>query len=101
MKGMEFCMKILEHNAQKIVEKASEILEFPISITDNEGIIIGSTDKSRIGIFHKPSLEVIKKNEIVDCKNEVEKKILPGVSAPIKFNNKVIGVLGIVGSPRE
>jgi len=101
MKGKEFCMKILEHNAQKIVEKASEILKFPISITDNEGIIIGSTDKSRIGIFHKPSLEVIKKNEIVDCKTEVEKKILPGVSTPIKFNNKVIGVLGIVGSPRE
>lgn len=94
-------VKILEHIAQDIVEKTSEILQYPISITDNEGIIIGSTDKSRIGIFHQPSLEVIKKNVVVDCKNEIEKKILPGVSAPLKFNNKVIGVLGIVGDPRE
>ncbi|MFK9094592.1 CdaR family transcriptional regulator [Bacillus salipaludis] len=94
-------MKILEHIAQDIIEKTSEILQYPISITDNEGIIIGSTDKSRIGIFHQPSLEVIKKNVIVDCKNEIEKKILPGVSAPLKFNHKVIGVLGIVGEPRE
>ncbi|GHH99334.1 CdaR family transcriptional regulator [Neobacillus kokaensis] len=94
-------MKILEHIAQDIVEKTSEILHYPISITDNEGIIIGSTDKSRIGIFHQPSLEVIKKNIMIDCKNEIEKRILPGVSAPLKFNNKVIGVLGIVGEPRE
>jgi carbohydrate diacid regulator len=94
-------MKILEHIAQDIVEKTSEILQYPISITDNEGVIIGSTDQSRIGIFHQPSLEVIKKNTTVDCKNEIEKKILPGVSAPLKFNNKVIGVLGIVGNPRE
>lgn len=94
-------MKILEHIAQEIVEKTNEILDYPISITDNEGIIIGSTDKSRIGIFHQPSLEVIKNNIMVDCKSQLEKKILPGVSAPIKFNNKVIGVLGIVGNPRE
>lgn len=99
-KGLH-AMKILEHIAQEIVEKTSEILQYPISITDNAGIIIGSTDKSRIGIFHQPSLEVIKKNVIVDCKSEIEKRILPGVSAPLKFNNKVIGVLGIVGNPRE
>jgi carbohydrate diacid regulator len=94
-------MKILEHMAQDIVEKTSEILQYPISITDNEGYIIGSTDKTRIGIYHPPSLEVIKKNTMVDCKNEMGKKILPGVSVPLKFNNKVIGVLGIVGEPRE
>ncbi|WP_066384012.1 CdaR family transcriptional regulator [Neobacillus mesonae] len=94
-------MKILEHIAQDIVEKASGILHYPISITDNEGIIIGSTDKSRIGIFHQPSLEVIKKNVMVYCKSKIEKRVLPGVSAPLKFNNKVIGVLGIVGEPRE
>ncbi|MFD0828801.1 CdaR family transcriptional regulator [Neobacillus sp. M.A.Huq-85] len=94
-------MKILEHIAQDIVEKTSEILQYPISITDKEGIIIGSTDKNRIGLFHQPSLEVIRKNTVVNCKNEIEKRILPGVSTPLKFNNKVIGVLGIVGDPKE
>ena len=49
-------MKILERIAQDIVEKTSEILQYPISITDNEGYIIEATDKSRIGIFHQPSL---------------------------------------------
>ncbi|NYF25246.1 sugar diacid recognition domain-containing protein [Sporosarcina sp. JAI121] len=94
-------MKILERIAQDIVEKTSEILQYPISITDKAGYIIGASDKSRIGIFHQPSLEVVKKNSMVDCKYEIENKILPGVSVPIKFNNSVVGVLGIVGDPRE
>lgn len=70
-------MKILENIAQDIVEKTSEILEYPISITDNEGYIIGSTDQSRIGIFHRPSLDVINKNTTVVCRNEIEKKFFP------------------------
>ncbi len=94
-------MKILERIAQDIVEKTSEILQYPISITDNEGYIIGATDRSRIGIFHQPSLEVVKKNIMVDCRSELKNKVLPGISVPIKFNNQVIGVLGIVGDPRE
>ncbi|WP_409300358.1 CdaR family transcriptional regulator [Peribacillus sp. SCS-155] len=94
-------MNILEHIAQDITEKTSEVLKYPISITDNEGFIIGCTDKDRIGIFHKPSLEVIKKDRMVDCQEKIENRILPGVSVPLKFNNEVIGVLGIIGDPRE
>ncbi|WP_100403752.1 CdaR family transcriptional regulator [Bacillus sp. FJAT-42315] len=94
-------MKILEHIAQDIAEKTSAILNYPISITDNEGYIIGSTDRNRLGIFHQPSLEVIRKKGLINCKNEIVKQILPGVSVPIVFNNKTIGVLGIVGDPQE
>ncbi len=94
-------MKILEQIAQDIVEKTNEILQYPISITDNEGYIIGATDKRRIGLFHPPSIEVIKRNITIDCDNEIDQQILPGISVPINFNNKVIGVLGIVGKPRE
>ncbi|KAA0965072.1 transcriptional regulator [Sporosarcina sp. ANT_H38] len=94
-------MKTLERVAQDIVDKTSKILQYPISITDNEGYIIGATDRSRIGIFHQPSLEVVKRNIMLDCKDEIENRVLPGVSVPIMFNNQVIGVLGIVGDPRE
>lgn len=94
-------MQLLEKIAQEIVEKTSNIIECPISITDNEGIIIGSTDKSRLGIFHQPSLEVIRKQTMIDCTKEIKNNVLPGISVPIKFNNKIIGVLGIIGKPRE
>lgn len=94
-------MKILEYIAQDIAERTTAILGYPISITDKAGYIIGSTDRSRLGIFHQPSLEVLKKNGMINCETEEEKKILPGVSVPIMFNNKAIGVLGIVGNPEE
>jgi len=94
-------MKILKHIAQDIAEKTTAILGYPISITDKEGYIIGSTDRSRLGIFHQPSLEVLKKNRLVNCHDQEDKQILPGVSVPLMFNNKAIGVLGIVGEPSE
>lgn len=94
-------MKILERIAQDIVKKNSEILQYPISITDNEGYIIGASDISRIGNFHPPSLEVVKTNNIVHCINEIDNKVLPGIALPIKFNKQVIGVVGIVGDPSE
>ncbi|MFJ8064026.1 CdaR family transcriptional regulator [Psychrobacillus sp. NPDC096426] len=94
-------MKILKRIAQDIVEKTSEVLPYPISITDNEGYIIGASDISRIGIFHQPSLKVVKTNKMVECVNKIDNKVLPGVAVPLKFNNQVIGVLGIVGEPKE
>ncbi|MEK4027118.1 sugar diacid recognition domain-containing protein [Pseudobacillus sp. FSL P4-0506] len=94
-------MKILEHIAQDIAEKTSAVLGYPISITDNEGYIIGSTDKERLGLFHRPSLDVIRKKGLINCRNEGIGQILPGVSVPIMINNKAIGVLGIVGKPEE
>lgn len=94
-------MKILQRIAQDIVDKTSEVLQYPISITDNEGYIIGASDLSRIGIFHPPSLEVVKTNHTVACTSEIDDRVLPGVAVPIKFNNQVIGVLGIIGDPTE
>ncbi|TCP31313.1 CdaR family transcriptional regulator [Scopulibacillus darangshiensis] len=94
-------MRILEYIAQDIADKTHAILGCPISITDKEGYIIGSTDRSRLGIFHRPSLEVLKKNKMVNCKLQEGNDILPGVSVPLLFNNKPIGVVGIVGDPQE
>lgn len=94
-------MKILEHIAQDIAEKTSAVLGYPISITDNEGYIIGSTDKERLGLFHRPSLDVIRKKGVINCRSEEVGQILPGVSVPIMINGKAVGVLGIVGKPEE
>lgn len=38
---------------------------------------------------------------MVNCEQEDEKTVLPGVSVPLMFNNSAIGVLGIVGDPAE
>jgi carbohydrate diacid regulator len=94
----------LEPVAQNLVEKTSEIIGYPISITDEKGKIIGSTDHSRLGIYHKVSVDILKKNQAVSFEQKDVKQlknVLPGVATPILFNNKPIGVLGIVGDPQK
>jgi carbohydrate diacid regulator len=94
----------LEPVAQTLVEKTSEIIGYPIIITDEKGKIIGSTDHSRLGIYHKVSVDILKKNQAVSFEQKDVKQlknVLPGVATPILFNNKPIGVLGIVGDPQK
>jgi carbohydrate diacid regulator len=93
---------ILEHITQTIAENTSEIIGYPIIITDEKGNIIGSSDRSRLGSLHKASLDVLKKNQDICYEMEDVKtleNVLPGVATPIFLNNKSIGVLGIVGIP--
>lgn len=97
-------MDSLEQIAQNIMKAVSNILPFPISLSDKYGNIIASTDKSRIGTFHKPSQEVICKGDFIafDEKQAAEfDNVLPGVAVPLYFGQNVIGVLGIIGSPED
>ncbi|MDC3412066.1 CdaR family transcriptional regulator [Terrihalobacillus insolitus] len=97
-------MEDLVQIAQRVVKKTSEILSFPISVSDDKGYIIGCTNRSRIGMHHQPSIEVIKKNAAIVFEPEMVRhmeNVLPGIAVPLVFDEKTIGVLGIIGQPNE
>ncbi len=97
-------MKLFEQVAQPLVEQTSSLLGISLSITDEKGIIIGSDNKERIGTLHPVSSRVIEEGrEVVFTKEQVDnlENVLPGIAAPIWFDHKVIGVLGIVGEPEN
>lgn len=90
--------------AQRVVKAVSGVLSFPISVSDENGYIIGSTDQSRIGTIHKPSKEVLAKDDFMsfDEKRVINlDNVLAGVAVPLKFDSKTVGVLGIIGAPQE
>ncbi|MBP2079247.1 CdaR family transcriptional regulator [Oceanobacillus polygoni] len=90
--------------AQKIVKSTSDILPFPISLIDENGYIIGSTNPDRIGTIHPPSKEALQKNTVLIYDEEKTKNmnnVLPGVVIPLTFENKAVGVLGIIGPPEQ
>ncbi|TMN23320.1 hypothetical protein FFL34_15385 [Lentibacillus cibarius] len=92
------------HGAQKVVKAVSNILPFPISLSDTNGCIIGSTDPSRIGKQHEPSGEVLTKNTLLSFDEDKIKgmpNVHPGIAAPLKLNQQTVGVLGIIGPPEE
>lgn len=93
---------MLDQIAQTIVDHTSEIIDYPIIITDDKGTIIGSTDRGRLGSLHIASLDVLRKNRTISyAPGDVEAldNVLPGIATPIVLNDAVIGVLGIAGEP--
>lgn len=97
-------MKEIVHYAQNAVKALTETLPFPVSFTDENGIIISDSNPNRIGTLHSPSIKVMKDADMILFEpDQVEslKNVLPGVAVPLYFDNRAIGVLGIVGDPKE
>ncbi|OIK08972.1 transcriptional regulator [Bacillus sp. MUM 116] len=97
-------MVFLEDISQTIVENTSRIIGYPISITDEKGYIIGSSDTNRLGSFHQASIDVLRKKETICYEYDEVKNltnVLPGVATPIIIDQESVGVLGIVGNPTE
>ncbi|KKB39786.1 CdaR family transcriptional regulator [Bacillus thermotolerans] len=97
-------MKFFEQIAQSIVDQASSVLDVSISITNAEGVIIGCNDLERIGSYHAVTEEVIKAGRsVVFTRDKIKNKnnVLPGVATPVRFQQQLIGVLGIIGEPEQ
>ncbi len=97
-------MKITHKLAQNIVDKTMSILEKNINIMDENGVIIGSGDRSRLNQFHEGAAQVIKEGKKLEIYSKDINHLVgakPGINLPIEHNNKIIGVVGITGEPNE
>ena len=90
--------------AQNIAENTSEIIGRSVLVTDERGIIIGCSDKNRLGTFHEPSIEVIRENKpLVTGGEEAKgmKGVYPGYTLPIQLFDNVAGSGSLTGLPEE
>ncbi|MDQ8736189.1 sugar diacid recognition domain-containing protein [Paenibacillus sp. LHD-38] len=90
--------------AETIVKETMNRLNRNINIMDKTGIIISSGDPTRIKQVHEGALEVIRTGKpiIITSENTVQwEGTLTGINLPIEFQNKIIGVIGITGEPKE
>lgn len=97
-------MKITHELAQQIVDKIINIIGKNINIMDENALIVGTGDKSRLNQYHEGAALVIKnkKKMLIFPENETHLVgVKEGVNLPIEDNNDVIGVVGITGNPEE
>lgn len=93
-------MKISSKLAQNIVQSIKEIIHQEINFIDTEGIIIASTDHTRIGQRHEGALKVLKTKQSVHVKKDDEfKGTKKGINLPLYFDDEIIAVVGITGEP--
>lgn len=97
-------MMLNKRNCQSIAETASNIIGYSILMTGDDGIVLGSSDKDRVGTLHEASLDVIRSGCQVfhdDQQAKAYQGTRPGTTIPIIINDKVIGSIGITGQPEE
>ncbi|KRE39696.1 CdaR family transcriptional regulator [Paenibacillus sp. Soil522] len=90
--------------AEAIVKETMNRLNRNINIMNDSGMIIASGDPSRINQVHEGALEVFRTGKplIITSENTVQwEGTLTGINLPIEFQNKIIGVIGITGEPKE
>ncbi|PKG23549.1 CdaR family transcriptional regulator [Niallia nealsonii] len=90
--------------AKNIILEVKKCLNEDLIITDVNGIIIASTNDSRVGAFHEGALICSHKQTKITITKE-DQKILKGVKSginlPVFFRQQIIGVIGITGDPRN
>ena len=92
------------HLAKKIVSDVRRLINEDIIIVDTNGVIMASTDTTRLGQFHEGAFLVCreKQKRIITKQDEsVLRGVKAGVNLPIFFRGDVIGVIGITGDPAK
>ncbi|MFB9216092.1 sugar diacid recognition domain-containing protein [Vibrio sinaloensis] len=90
--------------AQQIVARATKIIQFPVNVMDDLGQIIGSSDAARLHHTHEGALLAINDNRKVEIDQAMASTlsgVKEGINLPIVYQDEVIGVVGISGSPDE
>src|SRR2546429_319788 len=80
--------------AQEIAGDTSSIIGFNVLITDRDGTVIGSGDRSRVGTFHEASVEVMSTlrpaaHSAAQARNL--RGVRPGITLPIVLGATALG----------
>ena len=97
-------MHITEELAYPIIAKLKTIVRYNINIMNESGVIVASTDATRMNQVHEGALYVLKqKSSLIIFKNDLGKYhgSKEGINLPIEFMGEIIGVVGVTGSPLE
>ncbi|MFC5452814.1 CdaR family transcriptional regulator [Paenibacillus aestuarii] len=87
--------------SQYIVKELSKIVGHNINFMNDEGIVIASTDQSRIGVVHEGALIVLKTKKKLEVKENEYAGTKAGINLPVYFENRIIGVIGITSTEPE
>lgn len=98
-------MEVLSRElAKSIVERTMNVVNRNINIMNEEGIIIASGNKERIGTIHEGAIIALQRKSEFSVDESQSEKLngaYPGTNLVIEFQNKIVGVIGITGNPEE
>lgn len=87
-----------------LVEELNKLVNEDVIITDETGMIVASTEKSRLNQFHEGAFQAIQEKKKMVMTYELSrslKGVRKGVVLPIMIEGVPMGVLGITGNPKQ
>ena len=96
-------MELSRHNALQIVREINSVLPQKINLMNKHGIIIASTDESRIGSYHEGAAKIAAENldELRIFRDDEYAGTRRGTNFLLRVQGEPIGVLGITGPYEE
>jgi len=91
-------MRITEEIAKDVIDRMCPVIGRDISITDDRGIVVGSSDPQWVGKSYKEAIATINEGKITEVDTEDG---VGGTNFPIFLGDRVIGVLWITGRGRH
>ncbi|MDY0404393.1 sugar diacid recognition domain-containing protein [Virgibacillus sp. 179-BFC.A HS] len=86
-----------------LVKELDKLIAGEVIVTDENGIIVASTDPCRIGTFHEGAQLAMEQKCKMTMTKELSEQlegVRKGVVLPIIINDKAFAVLGITGDPQ-
>lgn len=96
-------MQLSEQIAFNIVREVNLVIPIKINIMNADGIIIASSDPTRLGGFHEAAYRIVseKKEEMTVHYDGEFEGALKGINYSLKIQGMIVGVLGITGEYEE
>lgn len=96
-------MEIATNIAERIAAQLSETINQNINLMNTKGIIIASSDPSRVGMEHGGAKKILKEHlEVLTVEdNKTFEGAKNGINLPIVIENEVVGIIGITGPVNE
>ncbi|MCF7936542.1 MAG: helix-turn-helix domain-containing protein [Synergistales bacterium] len=95
---------MLDKFAQQIADSTEEVIGYHVLLTDRDGVVVGSSERERVGGSHQPSLQVIARQEELYTDPETARDmegVKPGVTLPIRLAGAVVGSIALAGTYGE
>lgn len=89
--------------AETFIKRFIQYIPYQINIMNEKGIVIASSDKSRVGSFHEVAYKILKTDNLMILTEHDTGYIgvQYGVNSAVLYHGEKAGVIGLTGNPYE
>ena len=90
--------------AEAFLKRFIQYIPYQISIANDKGVIIASSDKSQIGSFNEIAYKILKTDNLMVLTDHESVNYLGvryGVNSAVLYQGEKIGVVSLAGNPYE